>query len=231
MIKDKMTAVVMWCVLTAFVNHSAIVRAQDFSADLVATKDSSHPDVQRGRVFVAGDVARIEVPGFDDGFFIADAGRPRAWFVRPRQALFMDAKQSSPLTQVLVRVDAEAARRTWQSMEEIASVETASGDTDDRADAWRCDLLGHEMVDGRDTVRYVVRSRHSGRSYRWIDPQHEFPIKVEAEDGTMVTLENLADAPQLASMFAVPAGFRRFDPRQLLDQIKQSDVWVAPPPQ
>ena len=39
----------------------------------------------------------------------------------------------------------------------------------------------------------------------------------------------IVDAPQPSSLFAVPPDYRKFDPMQLINQIKQSDVWVEPP--
>jgi len=32
-----------------------------------------------------------------------------------------------------------------------------------------------------------------------------------------------------AELFEMPAGLRKFDPRALIEQIKQSDVWVDQP--
>ena len=47
------------------------------------------------------------------------------------------------------------------------------------------------------------------------------------EDGAVITLENVRDEPQLAQLFEIPPGFRKFDPQILIQRIKQSDVWVA----
>jgi hypothetical protein len=40
---------------------------------------------------------------------------------------------------------------------------------------------------------------------------------------------NIHEAPQPESLFVVPAGYRKFDPQQLVDRVRQSDVWVEPP--
>ena len=48
-----------------------------------------------------------------------------------------------------------------------------------------------------------------------------------AEDGSTITAENVRDEPQPAQLFEIPPGFRKFDPLNLIQRIKQSDVWVA----
>ena len=47
------------------------------------------------------------------------------------------------------------------------------------------------------------------------------------EDGTVIAIENIKDEPQSVSLFELPPGFRKFSPEALIEQIKQSDVWVA----
>jgi hypothetical protein len=211
----------MLCLLLGFLVLGDVARAQTFSADLVTRHVGFQPDGQ-GRVHVSGGKVRIETPGFADGFFIVDSDKGGAWFVRPRQWVVMDAKQSSPLTQFLVRVDPDDPCRQWQAMERIAGVTDGSGD-------WHCTLLGVEIVDGRETLKYLAISRQNRRSFRWIDRQREFLVRLETEDGTLVTLEHIVDAPQPSSLFLVPASYSKFDPVQLINQVKQSDVWVEPP--
>jgi hypothetical protein len=63
----------------------------------------------------------------------------------------------------------------------------------------------------------------------WIDPQPKFPVMFRFQDGTRVELDNIRKGPQPAELFEVPSDLRKFDPRQLIEHIKQSDVWVDPP--
>jgi hypothetical protein len=223
MIKDLTSASLrVLCICLGLLGLGDVARAQTFSADLVTRNVGVQPN-GHGRVYVSGGKVRIETPGFADGFFIldVDGDRSAAWFVQPQRWLVMEARQSSPLTQLLVRVDPKDPCRQWQAMERIAGVTDGVGE-------WRCRLLGGEIVDGRETMKYEAISRQNRRSYRWIDPQREFLVKMGTEDGTMVVLENIVDAPQPSSLFAVPADYRKFDPMQLINQIKLSDVWVEP---
>lgn len=197
-------------------------QAQTFSADLVITKAGGRPNGQVGHLYVSSAKVRIETPDLADGFFIVDGDRSAAWFVRPQRQEFMDAKQSSPLTQLLVPVDPTDPCQQWQAMAKIAGAA-------DRGGEWRCDRLGEDTVDGRETVKYRAISPQNRRSYGWIDTQRKFPVRLEAEDGTTVAVENIVDASQPSSLFAVPPGYVKFDPLQLIERVKQSDVWVEPP--
>jgi hypothetical protein len=53
-------------------------------------------------------------------------------------------------------------------------------------------------------------------------------VSVHRDDGATIDLENVRDGSPRAGLFEIPADFRTFDPRQLIDRIKHSDVWVEP---
>ena len=213
---------VVLCLLCGFARFGYVGQGQTFAAEIGTTTAAGHSKEPIGRVYVSHGKTRIETRALADGFFVVDADQRAVWFVRPRQRIFMDARRSSPLTQVFVRVDPNDACRQWQVMEHIAG--TAPG-----SDPWRCERLGRGVVGGQETLKYEVVLDEHHRSYRWIDPLRQFPIRVKNADGTVMTLETMVDGAQPATLFAVPAGYRKFDPLQLIEQIKQSDVWVEPP--
>jgi hypothetical protein len=68
----------------------------------------------------------------------------------------------------------------------------------------------------------------SPSSRRWIDSDLDFPVKLLATDGTTISLEHIVVEAQPADRFAIPPGFRNFDPQALLERIKHSDAWVNP---
>jgi hypothetical protein len=135
----------------------------------------------------------------------------------------MDAAQSSLLTQLLVPVDPNDPCRQWQAMAAISGAAANGGQ-------WRCEWLGAAKIDGRDTVRYRATSPQNQSSESWIDRRLGFPIRLKLADGTRIDLANIRQGPQAADLFEIPADYRKFDPRQLIERIKQSDVWVDPPP-
>jgi hypothetical protein len=162
---------------------------------------------------------RIETSDARDGFFLVE--KDAAYFVVPARRMFMDAKQSSRLTQSFVPVDPNDPCAAWQRMAEIAGAA-------DQGSPWRCDRVGAEMVDGRDTMKYRMTAPRQPPSDRWIDPRLGFPIRVQAEDGSTAAIENLQEGPQPLGLFVIPGDYRKFDPEQLIEHIKQSDVWVEP---
>ena len=168
-----------------------------FSADIV--KRNLHGAVAGppGKLRVLQDKIRIETPDVAGGFFLADAAAGTALFVRLGQPIFMDAKQSTPLTRIFVRVDPGDPCRQWQAAALTAG--TAAADT------WRCATTQDAVV---------------------IDSVLQFPVKWRSPDGGTVQLENIRREFQPAELFAVPAGYRKLDPQALVERIKHSDVWA-----
>jgi len=199
---------------------SAAALAQDFSADILALHGEAsglvaHLTAHDGKV-------RIETTDHPDGFFLTDAAKPSAYFVRPAAHVYMDAKQSSALTRLFIPVDLDTPCRQWQTMARDAGI---PGESD-----WLCERTGEETIDGRATVIFRV-SPAGGRGYSaWIDSIRKFPLRIETDDGVTTALEALKDGPQSVSSFELPANLARFRPEALIELIKQSDVWVAPPP-
>ena len=211
----------LWFGLLALVSSvlagAAQAPAQQFSADLVGAHDNAGAAPER-RVHVLGDKVRLETSEFADGFFLMDGAKPAAWFVRPPTREFMEARQSSRLALIFVTVDPDAPCRQWQAMAQQAGLEEQD---------WRCERIGEEMIEGRNTIAWRAVSA-SGRQFSgWIDRERRFPLRVKTEDGAIITAEHVRDEPQPAELFQIPAGFHKFDPQALIDRIKQSDVWVA----
>ena len=76
--------------------------AQQFAADLVGGIAGRG---LAGKAYVANGKVRIETSDFPNGLFLSDADAGIAYFVKPRHRIFMDAKRSSRLSQILVPVD------------------------------------------------------------------------------------------------------------------------------
>jgi hypothetical protein len=214
--------------LAGILGVGGVAHAQTFTADLVVIKPGGQTRAPLGRVAVSEGRIRLDTRDLADGFFIVDTNRPSALFVRPAQHVYMDARRSSRLTQVFVPVDPDDACRRWRAMERVAgpSLMPVSPGSDD----WQCERLGVDVIDGRETVKYRTVSPQGQPSDRWIDPVRRFPIRLATPDGATVIVESIVDGPQPPSLFDVPGGFEKFDPLELLDRIKQSDVWVDPPP-
>ncbi|WP_225118535.1 hypothetical protein [Bradyrhizobium sp. BRP22] len=164
---------------------------------------------------------RIETADFADGFFLVEVATPAAYFVRPRAKVFMDARQSTPLTRMFVPVDPDEPCRQWQMMASLAAPVDP--------DTWHCGRDGEGMVGDRKADIYRITAASGAGFVGWVDRERRFPLQIKTADGTMIVVENIRDEPQSAQSFELPPGMRKFDPRALIDRIRQSDVWVAPP--
>jgi hypothetical protein len=220
MSKMRVAVVVAFAFLPA---PSARCGDRQFSADLVYHNAGGHTVAHSGKLNVADRKIRIEPPDLATGFFIVRDDAAAAYFVKPAQRVFMDAKQSSELTQLLVPVDPDNPCRQWQAMAQIAGVT-------DQGAAWHCERIGDEAIAGRRTIKYRGISPREDRYLIWIDPRIDFVVRLKADDGSTVEVANIQEGPQPAQLFEIPAGYVRFDPQKLIDRIKQSDVWVEPPP-
>jgi hypothetical protein len=197
--------------------------AQHFSADLVRTAIHGGAAASFGNLRVSDDKVRIETPDFPDGFFLIDGASRTAYFARPGERVFMDARQSSRLTQLFVPLDLGDPCLQWQAMAKLAGAT-------DRNDPWRCERVGEESVGGRDVVVYRAISSPGRELLGWIDPKLKFPLRIRLEDGISISVENIREEPQSARLFEIPSSFGKFDPQALLKRIKQSDAWVEETP-
>ncbi len=197
------------------------VQAQQFSADLVTTPAKDGATARPARLRVRDDKVRIETPDFPDGFFLMEA-TDRAYFARPSLRTFMDARQSSPLTQWFVSVDPGDPCRQWQAMAQLAGT---AGD----GEGWHCEPAGQDKIDGRRADKFHVTAPPNRDITGWVDPELRFPVKIRLDENSTVSVVNIQQQPQSAQLFEIPPGFRKFDPQLLIERIKQSDVWVEPP--
>jgi len=197
-----------------------VASAQQFSADL--SRRDAAGQISKGRLLVAGDKIRIEAPDLQTGFFLVRTDAKTSYFVQPDRGVFMDARQSSILTELLVPVDPEAPCPQWQAMAQISG--SAAGGA-----AWQCDRIGAETHDGHTILKYDLTSPRGRRYSTWIDPQLRYVVRIEtASDESTTELTNVQQAPQPDSAFMMPAGLRKFDPMQLIGIAQHSDVWVDP---
>jgi hypothetical protein len=197
----------------------AEVEPQSFSADIVSLEGGVRGAAAKLRV--TKHKARIEMAGASDGFFLSDTDAGTALFVRPAQRLYLDARQSTLLTQIFVSVDPHDPCRQWQAAARTAGVPNTGG--------WHCDAIERAIVNHREVIEYdvIAADRQSGRG--WVDASIGFPVKWQGADGKVFVLENVMFQAQPESLFSIPSSYRKLDPQALLERIKHSDVWAEPP--
>lgn len=174
---------------------------QAFSADIIRRNAGGTVTAPPAKLHVRDFKTRIDTPDVAGGFFLTDAAAGTAFFVRSGRRVFMDAKQSTPLTRIFIRVDPRDPCPQWQA----AALAAGTANADDRL----CEAIRAAAV---------------------VDPILRFPIKWQSPDGGTIVLENIRREAQPADLFVVPAGYRKFDPQDLVERMKHSDVWAEPAP-
>jgi hypothetical protein len=208
--------------IAALTLPGGVASAAEFSADLLTTGAAGRATGGVGKLYVGKHTVRIEAPDVANGYFLVDVGAGSAFFVMPGQRIFMEAKQSSRLTQILVPVDPGDPCRNWQAMAKLAGAI-------DRNVEWHCERLPADPAGKTGILKYRATSPRGGADYAWVDPRIGFVVKFRFADGSTVALDNIRPVPQPAALFMFPADYRKFDPRQLIQRIKKSDVWVDQP--
>jgi hypothetical protein len=202
--------------------ESQPLEAPSFSADLVRVDAAGKPLEKTGKLYAAGNAIRIETPDLPGNYFLVDLAARTSYFVQPAQRIFMDARLSSPLALVFLPLDPDNPCPVWQAQAERAVARPS--DT-----PWRCERAGAEIIGGRRTTEFRVVPQQRHLHAAWIDPELRMPVRMQAAFG-MAGLVNIKSGAPPAELFEVPPGFHRFDPLQLIERIKHSDVWVEPPP-
>jgi hypothetical protein len=196
--------------------------ANEFSAAIVSRDGHGKSAATVARLYASGGKVRIEAADVPDGFFLIDHDAPSALLVRPGQRIYMNARQSSVLTQIFVPVDAANPCPQWQA----AFSDALDGKG---VDQWRCQSRQQAARGAAKIWKFRVVTVDRSVDQRIIDAKLQFPVKVTSAGGSSLSLEQIHFAPQSADLFVVPRGYHIFDPRALVEHIKQSDVWAGPP--
>ncbi len=164
--------------------------------------------------------ARIEIGAAPDGFFLSDTDAGTALFVRSAQRIYLDARQSTPLTQIFIRVDPRDPCRQWQAAAATAGVMNSG--------KWRCEPIERAIVNQHETVEYRVVTPDRATELRLGRPFDGLSGEVAKRGWKSVCAQNIQLQPQPASLFSIPSDYRKLDPQALLERIKRSDVWAEP---
>jgi hypothetical protein len=163
--------------------------AQQFSGDLVRRDAGGATSRLFGKLNVSRDKVRIDTSDVPGGFFLIFGDAGAAYFVKPTQKIYMDAKQSSHLTQMFAVVDPDDPCPRWRVMAIIA------GAANERSD-WNCERTSDDIVNGRHAVKYSGILTVGRQYFSWIDPDHRFPVRLQYEDGEVIDLINIQEVPQ-----------------------------------
>ena len=176
---------------------------QPFSADFVTTTAQSGKIA--GKWYVAMPKMRLDVtsmPQQQAGPFggtmsmISDTATQTTYMLMPQQQMYMefhgDRQQSPGLHEML----------------------HFKGGSDPCANdpEKTCKKLGTETVNGRSCDKWEITDKNSRKGTAWLDQKLRFPVKVQGNDGTLMELSNIKEGAPDPAVFAIPPGYKAFDP-------------------
>lgn len=181
--------------------------AQQFSAELVNSTPAGK--AQQQKIFVADGKLRIEGSSGRGGVVLADANAGTAFILMTQERIYMDSPRTSGMVRILMPADPDNPCPQWQEM--------AKADNGPDAD-WTCNRVGPDTVNGRSAVKYEATSPEGEQNHAWIDPKLKVMVKSESAQGGM-ELQDVKEGPQQASLFEVPAGYKKMDMQEIMKRL------------
>ena len=209
----------MFAVLgVCFVVCGPVWAQADFSADIVslsATSNTFHT-----RIFSTKDKLRFQQEvksGRVDSIMIANLANQTSIVLLPQQKQYVESSRpqipGQGVTFFQAR-DVEDACGEWQKQMQLAADDddekpkATAGNPSATASKNTCRKIGHEIINGRDTVKYENTPEKEARSAIWLDAKLHFPVKWKNAVATG-ELRNIKEEPQPADLFAIPSGYTK----------------------
>jgi len=173
---------------------------EDFSADIVNTKDSGNQS--HAKIYVTKDKWRIEGLGEGrmGGAIITNLATRMSDVLIPDRKMYMEFPQGQ----------GPAGQRLW-SFYQARNIDDACSD-------WlklpynqggTCKKIGSDTVNGRSAVKYEGTNSKGESGSVWLDKKIAFPIKWEGKNGGG-ELQNIKEGSQPSSLFEVPSDYQKF---------------------
>ncbi len=167
-----------------------------FSANMLM--HSQHGDMN-GKMFFAGNKVRMDMktPGGSMSS-ITDTAAKKNYMVMHDQQMYMenDLNKPSPMAR-------------GPRMPEVREFDPANPCAN--RPGITCKKVGPETVNGRACEKWEFSKDGKVSETNWIDKALRVPIKSVHEDGTSWEFQNLKEGAQPDSVFAIPAGYQKFD--------------------
>ena len=198
------------CIVALSVVSTRAIAQTEFSADVVTTKQSGSSVAMK--LYLGKDKMRIESMDQgreNQGVGILSFSTQTVIVLMKQQQKYMEM----PAAQ-------SPGQRLMYNFFQTGDVENACGDWQKiaRNQSGTCHKVGHETVNGRNTVKYEGTNSKGESGYFWLDPQLRFPVKWQEKDNSGGELRNIQEGPQPASLFQVPAGYTKFDMGGMMQQ-------------
>jgi Domain of unknown function (DUF4412) len=177
-------SVVMLFLVVAVAGCVSPKAADEYSAESVMTFGGR---TQKSKIYAGKNKWRMDFDAFGrKGSSIADLGKQKVWILMPAQKMYMEQKFSSDKMMGLKK--------------------ELPGEIDRKK-------VGSEKINGVQCDKFVINYKQDGKTvkmYQWLS-KDMIPMKSKAADGSWSTeLKNIKIGKQPASLFKVPAGYKKF---------------------
>jgi hypothetical protein len=183
---------------------SSLLFGQEFSADWISTGLQSDETSTPGRIYVGKDKIRLEPKegggmAAMGGVMIVDLSTQTSVVLLPQRHVYIET------------MPARVAQRTF-SFFRPADIEDACPDWQKlaRKPGGSCHKVGHEMVNGRDALKYEGTSAEGETAEVWLDTKLRFAVRYKGKKSSG-ELRNIQEGSQPGSLFEIPADYQKMD--------------------
>jgi hypothetical protein len=187
------------CVAALLVIAQFALSQTEFSADVV---DNQKAGRGMTKVYFGKDKMRFDAAGDENGggAMIMNLTTQSYIVVMAKQKMYMEmpasAMENRGMFTFFKSGDVENACADWLKLS------PNKGGT--------CHKVGHETVNGRETIKYEGTNSKGETSTVWLDSKVRFPVKWQGKnDGG--ELRNIQEGPQPASLFDPPSDYKKMD--------------------
>ncbi|HTZ84931.1 MAG TPA: hypothetical protein VMB66_17145 [Candidatus Acidoferrales bacterium] len=196
------------CLIACLLAASFALAQTEFSADIVNT--GREGGGKKAKIYFGKDKMRIESAeqrGMG-GAFIMDLSAHTSIVVMDQQHMYME-----------VPIQMQGRRDPYHFFQ--------AGDAENACPDWlaqpsnkggTCRKVGTETVNGRSAVKYEGTNAEGKSGTVWLDPKLRFPLKWQGENGGSGELQNIKEGLQPASLFEIPADYKKFDMGGMMQQ-------------
>jgi hypothetical protein len=183
---------------------SSLLFGQEFSADLISNRIESNETSTPGKIYVGKDKIRLEPKDSGgmsamDGVMIVDLSTQTSVILLPQRHVYIESMPGQVL------------QRSF-SFFRPAAIEDACPDWQKQArkPGGSCHKVGHEMVNGRDAVKYEGTSAEGETGAVWLDTKLRFVVQCKGKNSGD-ELRNIQEGSQPGSLFEIPADYQKMD--------------------
>jgi hypothetical protein len=183
---------------------ASLLFGQEFSADLITTRVQSNETSTPGKIYVGKDKIRLEPKESGGmsamgGVMIVDLSTQTSVILLPQRHVYIEAlpgRISQRSFSFFRPADIEDACPDWQKLA--------------RKPGGSCHKVGHEMVNGRDAVKYEGTSAEGESGAVWLDTKLRFVVQYQGKNSSG-ELRNIQEGSQPGSLFEIPADYQKMD--------------------